>query len=187
MNTFELKSLLPYKIVMFLFFSLLYGCDTIGNEQSVAYVDMKVVLAESGLARQERKYLEHVEKLLKDTDNNARKLYPTIEANTVNVHREADQLMLYELLQTARQSARNMVIQKIIKAAEKISENNCLQFKHYGSLVLISEEYVDLTEQVIEELKDTMVNFGSLPRLFIQLPSNIEESHPLAPGVIRIM
>lgn len=155
---------------------LLSGCDTGGDKKKVGYIDMKVVLAKSGLARQERIYLEYIEKLLKDTDNKAKNLYATIDARTVNVHREADQLMLYELLKTARQSARNMVIQKIIMAAEKISKNNGLQFKHYGSLVLISEEYVDLTEQVIEELKDTTVNFGSLPRLFRQFPDNIEES-----------
>lgn len=166
---------------------LLSGCDTGGDKKRVGYIDLKVVLAKSELARQERIYLEHIENLIKDTDNKAKKLYATIDASTVNVHRVSDQRMLYELLKTARLSARNLVIQKIIMAAEKISENNGLQFKHYGSLVLISEEYVDLTEQVIEELKDSTVIFGPLPRLYIQFPSNIEESQPLAVGVISIM
>ncbi|EKS7199148.1 TPA: hypothetical protein ACX3KC_005111 [Enterobacter ludwigii] len=183
----RIRILASYSLSAFFLVLLLNGCNKDGDKKKAGYIDMKVVLAKSGLARQERVYLGRVEKLLEDTDNKAKNLYANIDANKLNVHREVDQLMLYEQLQMARQSARNMVIQEAIRAAKKISENKGLQFKHYGSMVLTSEEYVDITEQVIEELKGTTVNFGSLPRLFVKYPGNIGESQPTAAGVITIM
>lgn len=182
----KIRVLASYSLSTFFLILLLNGCDTGGDKEKVGYIDMKVVLARSGLAWQERRYLERVEKLLEDTDNKAKGFYPTMENIKVNVHREADQLMLYEQFKLARQSARNMIIQEAIRAAKKVSVNNGLQFKHYGSLVLISEEYVDITEQVVEELKGTMVNFGSLPRLFIIFPGNTGESQSSAAGIISI-
>ena len=175
-----------HSLLVFFLILLLNGCDTGGDKKRLGYIDMKTVLTKSGLSQQERIYLDQVEKLLEDTDNKAKNLYATIDANAVNVHREADQLKLYEQLQIARQSARNMIIQEAIRAAKKVSENKGLQFKHYGSLVLTSEEYVDITEQVVEELRGTMVNFGALPRLFVKFPGNIGESQPSAAGIISI-
>ncbi|WP_439412550.1 hypothetical protein [Enterobacter ludwigii] len=182
----KIRVLASYSLSAFFLILLLNGCDIGGDKKKVGYIDMKVVLARSGLAGQERIYLEQVEKLLEDTDNKAKDFYSTMGNMKVNVHREADQLMLYEQFKLARQSARNMTIQEAIRAAKKVSVNKGLQFKHYGSLVLISEEYVDITEQVVEELKGTMVNFGSLPRLFIKFPGNIGESQPTAAGIISI-
>lgn len=183
----KITQLTSYTLSALLLVLLLNGCDTGGDKKRVGYIDMKVVLAKSGLVRQERVYLDRVEKLLEDTDNKAKNLYAKQDANERTVHREADQLILYEQLQLARQSARNLICKETIKAAKKISENKGLQFKHYGSLILTSEEYVDITEQVIEALKNTQVNFGPLPVLFITLPGNKEESQSLTAGFIGIM
>lgn len=182
----KIRVLASYSLSTFFLILLLNGCDTGGDKKRVGYIDMKAVLAKSGLAWQERRYLGRVEKYLEDTDNKAKDWYSTMENMKVNVHREADQLMLYEQFKLARQSARNMIIQEAIRATKKVSENKGLQFKHYGSLVLTSEEYEDITEQVVEELKGTVVNFGSLPGLFIKFPGNIGESQPSAAGIISI-
>ncbi|EHG7612132.1 TPA: hypothetical protein ACIJWR_004549 [Citrobacter sedlakii] len=57
----------------------------------------------------------------------------------------------------------------------------------YGSLVLASEENVDITEQVVEELKNTTVEFDPLPLLFIALPDDKGESKPSTAGLISIL
>lgn len=183
----RLKYIMPDIFLVLFFVFLLNGCDTDGNKQKVGYIDMKVVLAGSGLVRQEEIYLEQVKSLLKNTDKQAKELYGKLDATKLSIYREADQMLLCEQLQLARQSARNVIIKEAIQAAKKISENKGLQFKNYGSLVLTSEEYVDITEEVIEELKGTTANFGALPMLFIKLPGNKEESQSLTTGLIGII
>ncbi|MDO0900816.1 OmpH family outer membrane protein [Enterobacter hormaechei] len=147
-----------YKLVALLFVVLLNGCDSNEQEQTVAYFDLKIVLAKSELLHQEKNHLERVALILKSTYDEKQK-DKTHEHTTYNNTREVNQRKLHDHFQLCRQTARYQIFKEIIRVAKEISNERGLTINNYGNIILTSSSCIDVTDQVIEALKVTNVNF----------------------------
>lgn len=76
----------------------------------------------------------------------------TYEQNTYINTREVNQRKLHDHFLSCRQSARHQII-------KEISNERGLTINNYGNIILTSSNYIDVTDQVIEALKETYVNF----------------------------
>lgn len=149
---------MSYKLLTLLFFILLNGCDSNEQERTVAYFDLKVVLAKSEILHQEKNHLERVAMILKSTYNEEKK-DKTHEQTTYINTREVNQRKLHDHFLSCRQSARHQIIKEIIRVAKEISNERGLTINNYGDIILTSSNCIDVTDQVIEALKETYVNF----------------------------
>lgn len=149
---------IAYKLVAFLLVIFLNGCERNEQEQTFAYFDLKVVLAKSELLHQEKNHLERVAKILESTYDEEEK-DKTHEQTKYNNTREVNQRMLHDHFQSCRQSARYQTIKEIIGVAKKITQERGLKIQNYGAIILASSNYIDVTDQVIEALKETYINF----------------------------
>lgn len=70
-----------------------------------------------------------------------------------------NQRKLHDHFLSCRQSARNQIIKEIIRVAKEISNERGLTINSYGNIMLTSSNYIDVTDQVIEVLQETHVNF----------------------------
>ncbi|KLR16815.1 hypothetical protein APT89_17640 [Enterobacter sp. 50588862] len=186
MTMSKIKYSTPFKTALFITVMLLNGCDANEKKQSVGYVDMKVVLTQSGLSLQEKAYLDNVASVLKEANDEAHKLYEKIDTDKLNELRELDQLLLQKSLRMARYSARNLLYTKTIETAKNICDKNGLKIIHYGPLILTSGDYIDVTDQVIDALKGSQVDFGHIPKLQIILPEDKGEGGKFMTGVINL-
>lgn len=149
---------IAYKLAALLLLILLNGCGRNEQEQTFAYFDLKIVLAKSELLHQEKKHLEHVVKILEGIyDEEERdKAHEQIRYNNT---REVNQRKLHDHFQSCRQSARHQIIKEIMEVAKEISNERGLTLNNYGTIILTSSNYIDVTDQIIKALKETYVNF----------------------------
>ncbi|MDN5006977.1 OmpH family outer membrane protein [Enterobacter hormaechei] len=151
---------MSYKLVTFLFVIFLNGCDSNEQEKTVAYFDLKVVLAKSEILHQEKNHLERVAMILKSTYDEKEK-DKTHEQTTYSNTREVNQRKLHDHFLSCRQSARHQIIKEIMGIAKKISNEHGLTIKNYETIILAPSNSIDVTDQVIEALKKNYVSFES--------------------------
>ena len=141
-----------------------------GND--VAYVDLAAVLSMSGLAQQEKERMDLVIGALKKAETEAGKLYEKMGKEQREKARQADQVMLRNLLTEAGQSARNSILSEARKAVDKVREQDGLRIVMDGSLILSSADDTNITVQVTEALKDVKADFGPLPSISVTTPKS---------------
>ncbi len=161
-----------YMAIMTMSIMLLGGCDMKKKGNDVAYVDLAAVLSMSGLAQQEKERLELVIGALKKAETEAGKLYEKMDKEQREKARQADQIMLRQVLTEAGQSARNSILSEVRHAVDKLRQQHGLRIVMDGSLILSSADDTNLTVQVTEALKDVKADFGPLPSISVTSPKS---------------
>ncbi|MBG0524635.1 OmpH family outer membrane protein [Enterobacter cloacae subsp. cloacae] len=161
-----------YMAIMAMSVMLLGGCDMKKKGNDVAYVDLAAVLSMSGLAQQEKERMDLVIGALKKAETEAGKLYEKMGKEQREKARQADQVMLRNLLTEAGQSARNSILSEARKAVDKVREQDGLRIVMDGSLILSSADDTNITVQVTEALKDVKADFGPLPSISVTTPKS---------------
>lgn len=157
------KSYSFYATTMVLLLSLFAGCGKSQAEQNVAYFDLAKVLSFPELRQQEKAWIDSVIEVVKQEEINALKRYENLEEEARIAALESNAIRLHELLRTARRTAKTRIINQAIETAEAIGNINGLRLVRYGSLILSGSDDIDITDLVINELKESKIEFGPLP------------------------
>lgn len=152
-----------YATTLVLLLSIFAGSSKSNAEQNIAYFDLAKVLSLPELRQQEKAWIDAVIEVVKQEEVNALKRYENLEDDARMQALESSAIRLHELLTAARRTARTRIINQAIEKAEAISYINGLRLVRYGSLILSGSDDIDITEPVINELKESKIEFGPLP------------------------
>lgn len=141
----------------------LAGCDTGGNKQTLAWVDVASVVNTPALSQQEKSRNEAVQKLLQDVETKAKARYETMDKETRQRAMEADAVLLNNEWQIEQTRTRTIIIDTVVQAAEEYRKQHNISLIIDKTQMVTADPALNITEAVAATLKDKQIDFGALP------------------------
>ncbi len=145
---------------------LLAGCDSKSTgEKTMKFVNIEQVIIDSGFAAQEKTHLEAVHQSLQSGATLAEEAYKSLPQDKLAQARQADANVLNGLWQAEQRAARNVVIAQVAKAAEQYRAAHKIDAIMPAQTALSYSKELDVSADLIAQLKNEKVNFGDLPTI----------------------
>lgn len=153
-------------ILTLVIIGLLAGwCFVNFKKPTFVIVDTDRVLASSSLSEQEQARMNAVLDSVRNSEQEAESLYATLSADEARETKMVDQQILRQVIEKNRQLARQATMLEINRAVKNVITAKDYPLAVDSSLVLTNDQSLDITDQVIEALSATEVNFGPLPEI----------------------
>lgn len=157
----------------------LTGCDQAGNGGGkIATVDLVKILNESSVGKQETERNQQVRDILVQAGQQADKEVAALPADKQKQSRLADQAILNRQWNNEQQSARAASVQAIVKAIDSYRQEKKLTLVVESHQLIASDPASDVSQAIIDSLKDTKVNFGDLPEITTKAPDDSKADEP---------
>lgn len=150
---------------------LLTGCDN-GDKgkmtNSIRFVDTQLVMTESGLAKQEVAHLQAVQGSLKNGLALAESQYGTMEKEKRQQAEQSDRQVLEMQWQAEQRSARQAVNAAMLTTIQGWQKKHQVDAVLPKQSALALSDNLDVTADIIAELRTATVPFGKLPEVDIK-------------------
>lgn len=147
---------------------LLTGCDNMGKQQSIAWVDYAQLLENSAPGLQEKSHNNEVKTILLKAKQSVQETYTAMDKDKAARSQLADTQMLNKQWLLEQRQARQKTMDVLNKSITDYLEKNHLR------AILPKEEAVavapdaDITQIIIDKVKDVKVDYGKLPEVTIK-------------------
>ena len=144
--------------------TMLIGCDAKqAGEASMKFVNVQMVLVDSGLLKQEQDHLKAVNESLNKGQQLAEKNYTSLPANKVDAARKADRNVLTQQWKGQQQAARNVVMAALKSATDAYRNDKKIGVILPTQVAMSVSPELDVSADLTQKLKTTKLEFPKLP------------------------
>ncbi|KLF28693.1 hypothetical protein YA29_16555 [Klebsiella aerogenes] len=137
-------------------------------QQKISYVDVAEVLKTSSIGQQEIARNQQVKDILEKAQKDATARYADMTEAQRQKSTMADSELLNRQWVAEQQHARQMSLEAIAKAVETYRSGHNLSVVLSKSQIIAGDASLDISKDIIAQVKATKVDYGALPELTIK-------------------
>ena len=145
--------------------------------QKIAYVNVARLISESSLGRLESARNEEVKAILMKAEAAAQKAYLSMSVEDMQNNRAVDAANINQSWLIEQKNSRSMSLSFALKKVEEYRKAKNFNIVLNSEHVVAADEEYDITNDILESLKDINVDYGDLPTFTMKNGAAIVESN----------
>lgn len=148
--------------------AFLFGCEQKSDfTGEVAYINLTKILNESEAGNQEKARNQKVKDVLVQAEQDAQSVYQSMNKEEALKARAADELSLNNEWARSRQKSRTVTLKTITEKVEEVRKQKKYKMVMAQENIMAADNSLDMTQDVINQLKETKIDYGALPQITI--------------------
>lgn len=131
--------------------------------KKIAYVNLAKIITESSVGVQEQERLNKVKEILVAAELAAQQIYTTMSEEDIQRNRAVDIANINQSWQIEQQNARSISLKTIVDEVDNYRKDKNLDMILNGEIVVSAESKFDVSEEIIERLKEVCIEYGEMP------------------------